>query len=137
VRALGAVLLKGAAAALAALLTNAAMVHAQGVATTQALAGYGADYSANPPSLSGLTLLVTIPATAHGTGLVIQANCAAGVRVVLDDPPGTITPTIFVLAGGAAAGTEGASLSQMGIPHAGRVRIYSSDAACQVAARAW
>ena len=32
-------------------------------------------------------------------GCLVQANCAAGVTVVLDDPAGTLTPTILVMQG--------------------------------------
>ncbi len=98
----------------------------------------GTDYSANPPSLAGLTLLATIPApAAPRLGYFIQAQCAAGLTVVLDDQAGSLTPTMVVLTGPATAGGEGGSLSMAGMPHTGRIRIYSSSATCQMAARSW
>lgn len=98
----------------------------------------GTDYSANAPSLAGLTLLATIPApTTPRLGYFIQAQCAAGLTVVLDDPAGSLAPTIVALAGPVTAGGEGGSLSMTGMPHTGRIRIYSSSASCQMAARSW
>lgn len=98
----------------------------------------GADHSANAGSLSGLTLLATIdtPAVARSGGMV-QAQCTAGVVVAFDDEPGTLTPTLIVLAGASVAGGQGGSLDLAGMPHGGRIRIYSSDATCRMAARAW
>src|SRR5713101_9325663 len=98
----------------------------------------GADYSANAGSLSGLALLATIPApSVPRLGGVIQAQCTAGLTVVLDDQGGSLSPTIIVLAGPAANGGQGGSLDLAGVPHTGRIRIYSSAAGCQMAARAW
>lgn len=98
----------------------------------------GADYSTNPPSLAGLTLLATIPASAAPrSGYLVQAQCSAGLTVVLDDQAGQTAATIVVLAGAAADGAQGGSLSMAGMPHSGRIRIYSSSASCQMAARAW
>ena len=98
----------------------------------------GADYSANAGSLSGLTLLATIPApSVPRLGGVIQAQCTAGLIVVLDDQGGSLAPTLIVLAGPAASGGQGGSLDLAGMPHTGRIRIYSSAAGCQMAARAW
>lgn len=98
----------------------------------------GADYSANPPSLAGLTLLVTIPPPAvPRLGYLIQAQCTAGISVVLDDPAGTAAATVVVLQGAGSNGGEGGSLSMGGMPHTGRIRIYSSSAGCQMAARSW
>jgi len=98
----------------------------------------GTDYSANAPSLSGLTLLATIPAPANPRlSYIVQAQCTAGLTVVLDDQAGTLTPTILVIQGAASAGGQGGSLSMAGMPHTGRIRIYSSAASCQMAARSW
>ncbi len=98
----------------------------------------GTDYSANAPSLAGLTLLATIPApSVPRLGGVIQAQCTAGLVVVLDDQGGLLTPTILLLAGAAANGGQGGSLDMSGTPHTGRIRIYSSSATCQMAARSW
>jgi len=98
----------------------------------------GADYSANTGSLSGLTLLATIPApSVPRLGGIIQAQCTAGLTVVLDDQGGSLAPTIIVLAGAAANGGQGGSLDLTGMPHTGRIRIYSSNTGCQMAARAW
>jgi hypothetical protein len=98
----------------------------------------GTDYSANAPSISGLTLLATIPApTTPRLGYFIQAQCAAGLTVALDDAAAALTPTIIVLSGPVTAGGEGGSLSMTGMPHTGRIRIYSSSASCQMAARSW
>ena len=99
---------------------------------------HGADHSANPPSLGGLTLLVTIPApSVPRLGYFIQAQCTAGLTVLLDDQAGTLTSTAVVLAGSAAEGGQGASLDMTGISHTGRIRIYSSSPSCQMAARSW
>ena len=98
----------------------------------------GVDSSANAPSLSGLFLLATIPAPAvPRLGYLIQAQCSAGLTVVLDDQAGSLAPTVIVLAGAAANGGQGASLSMAGMPHSGRIRIYSSSSSCQMAARSW
>ena len=98
----------------------------------------GGDYSANAPSLSGLTLLATIPApSAPRLGYFIQAQCTAGVTVAFDDTAGALTPTLIVLAGPSSNGGQGGSLTMNGMPHTGRIRIYSSAANCQIAARAW
>ena len=98
----------------------------------------GADYSANAGSLSGLALLATIPApSVPRLGGVIQAQCTAGLTVALDDQGGSLSPTIVVLAGPAANGGQGGSLDLSGMPHTGRIQIYSSAAGCQMAARAW
>jgi hypothetical protein len=98
----------------------------------------GTDYSANAGSLSGLTLLATIPApTVPRLGGIIAAQCSAGVVVALDDQAAALTPTLIVLAGPAATGGQGGSLDLAGMPHTGRIRIYSSSASCQMAARAW
>ena len=98
----------------------------------------GSDYSVNPPSLAGLTLLATIPASnGPRSGYIIQAQCTAGLTVALDDEAGLSAPTLVVLQGATTTGGEGGSLSMAGMPHSGRIRIYSSAANCQMAARAW
>jgi ABC-type Fe3+-siderophore transport system permease subunit len=98
----------------------------------------GVDSSANAPSLAGLSLLATISAPATPRlGYFIQAQCAAGVAVVLDDQGGSLAPTVVVLAGPATDGDQGGSLSMSGLPHTGRIRIYSSSPSCQMSARSW
>jgi hypothetical protein len=98
----------------------------------------GTDYSANAPSLAGLTLLATIPApAAPRLGYLIQAQCTAGLTVVLDDAAGSLTPTVVVLQGAGSNGGQGGSLTMAGMPHTGRIRIYSTAANCQMAARSW
>jgi hypothetical protein len=98
----------------------------------------GSDYSANAPSLSGLTLLVTIPApSVPRLGYFIQAQCTAGLTVAFDDTAGSLSPTLVVLAGPSSNGGQGGSLSMNGMPHTGRIRLYSSASNCQIAARAW
>jgi len=98
----------------------------------------GVDSSANAPSLSGLSLLATIPAPASPRlGYFVQAQCVSGLTVVLDDQAGSLTPTIVVLQGAASNGGQGASLSMAGMPHTGRIRIYSSSSSCPMAARSW
>jgi hypothetical protein len=100
--------------------------------------GNGTDYSANAASLSGLTLLATIPAPAMPRrGYIVQAQCTAGLTIVFDDAAGTLTPTIVTLAGAAANGGQGGSVSMDGMPHTGRIRIYSTASGCQMAARSW
>ena len=98
----------------------------------------GTDYSANPPSLAGLALLATIPApAAPRRGHLIQAQCAAGLAVAFDDAGGAGPPTIVFIAGAASDGGQGGSLDMSGMPHTGRIRVYSSNASCQMAARSW
>ena len=97
----------------------------------------GADHSANAPSLSGLSLLATISGNTARQGFLVQAQCTAGLTVALDDDGGTLTSTIVVLAGAASAGGQGGSLTMAGMPHNGRIRIYSSSSSCQMAAREW
>lgn len=98
----------------------------------------GSDASANAPSLAGLILLATIPAPAvPRLGFLIQAQCTAGLVVAFDDPAGALAPTLVTLAGPAANGGQGGSLTMTGMPHTGRIRIYSSAANCQMAARSW
>lgn len=97
--------------------------------------GNGQSGGANPPSLSGLTLIGTMNAYAARSGLDIGVNCAAGMDVVLDDQSGSLTPTIIPLAGGGADGQQGGGYSTD--HHSGRVRFYSSNAACQYWARQW
>lgn len=98
----------------------------------------GTDYSANPPSLAGLTLIGTIPAAVlPRRGYLVQAQCVAGLTVVLDDQQGALTPTVIILGGAAADGGQGGSIDMSGVPHTGRIRIYSKDPACQMAARSW
>ena len=98
----------------------------------------GSDYSANAPSLASLSLLATIPAaTQPRLGYLIQAQCAAGLTLALDDAAGGLAPTLVVLAGPSTNGGQGGSLSMAGMPHTGRIRIYSSSSSCQMAARVW
>ena len=51
--------------------------------------------------------------------------------------PAARSPATLVLAAPAANGGQGGSLDLAGMPHTGRIRIYSSAAGCQMAARAW
>lgn len=96
----------------------------------------GADYSANPPSLSGLILLATIPPPAAPRAKVeIDANCTAGITIVLDDAAGSLTPTIIPIAGPAANGGQGGAY--VTTAHTGRIRVYSASSGCQMAARVW
>jgi len=98
----------------------------------------GTDYSANPPSLDGLSLLATIPSSATPRrGYFIQAQCTAGLTVVLDDAAGSSTTTLIMLAGSSINGGQGGSLDMSGMPHTGRIRIYSTSSTCQLAARSW
>ncbi len=98
----------------------------------------GSDHSANAPSLAGLSLLATIPAaTQPRLGYLIQAQCAAGLTLALDDAAGGLAPTLVVLAGPSTNGGQGGSLSMAGMPHTGRIPIYSSSSSCQMAARVW
>jgi len=97
----------------------------------------GVDYSANAPSLSGLTLLATIPANTARLGFLIQAQGTAALTVAFDDSAGALTPTIVVVSGASANGGQGASVSMTGMPHTGRIRIFSTSSGVQMAARAW
>jgi len=97
----------------------------------------GVDYSTNAPSLSGLTLLATIPASSTRLGYFIQNQSTSSLTVVMDDQAGSLTATIVVLAGAASSGGQGGAIAMDGMPHSGRIRIYSSSAGVQMAARAW
>lgn len=97
----------------------------------------GVDYSANAPSFSGLTLLATIPANTNRLGYFIQAQGTAALTVVMDDQAGSLTPTVMLLSGAGSNDSQGASLSMSGMPHTGRIRIYSTSSDVQMAARAW
>jgi hypothetical protein len=95
-------------------------------------------YRALGASLTGLSLLATIPAaTQPRLGYLIQAQCAAGLTIALDDAAGALAPTLVVLAGPSTNGGQGGSLSMAGMPHTGRIRVYSSSSSCQMAARVW
>lgn len=98
----------------------------------------GTDYSANQPTLDGLTLLNTIPdeIVKPRRGYVIQAQCLAGMVIVFDTSAGGPF-TAFILSGGLGDGNQGASLDSSSMPHSGRIRIYSSNPSCQFAARTW
>jgi hypothetical protein len=97
----------------------------------------GVDYSANAPSLSGLSLLATIPANTGRLGFFIQAQGTAQLTVAFDDTAGSLTPTIVVLQGASANGGQGASVDMGGVPHTGRIRIFSTSTSAPMAARAW
>jgi hypothetical protein len=97
----------------------------------------GVDYSANGPSLSGLILLATIPASSTRLGYFIQAQGTAALTVALDDQAGSLTPTIVVLGGAASTGGQGSAIDMGGLPHTGRIRIFSTSSGIQMAARAW
>jgi hypothetical protein len=107
------------------------------LATQQSGGNNGVDYSANPPSLTGLTLLATIPANTARLGYFIQAQGTPALTVALDDAAGSLTPTIVVLSGAASNGAQGASIDMTGLPHSGRVRIFSTSSSAPMAARAW
>jgi hypothetical protein len=95
----------------------------------------GSDFSGNAPVLPGLTLLATIPAPPR-RGLLIQAQCTAGLIGVLEKESSGSNPTRIVLAGASANGGQGGTLDRAGIPHTGWIAIYSSAVSCQMAARA-
>jgi hypothetical protein len=98
----------------------------------------GSDFSANAPSLAGLTLLATVPTPASPRrGYLIQAQCTAGLVVVFDRETGDSNPTMIILAGAPVDGGQGGTLDMSGMPHTGKIEIYSSAADCQMAARAW
>jgi hypothetical protein len=97
----------------------------------------GVDYSANAPSLSGLSLLATIPANTTRLGYFIQNQSTSALTVAMDDQAGSLTPTIVILAGAATSDAQGGSLDMSGLPHSGRIRVYSTSSSIQMAARAW
>lgn len=97
----------------------------------------GVDYSANAPSLSGLSLLATIPANTARLGFFIEAQGTAGLTVAFDDSAGALTPTIVVLGGAGANGGQGGSIDMNSLPHTGRIRIYGALSSVPMAARAW
>lgn len=97
----------------------------------------GIDYSANAPSVSGLSLLATIPANTARLGYFIQNQSTSVLTVVMDDQAGSLTPTIVVLGAASSNGTQGSAIDMDGLPHSGRIRVYSTSAGVQMAARAW
>jgi hypothetical protein len=107
------------------------------LATQQSGGNVGVDYSANAPSLSGLTLLATIPANASRLGFFIQAQGTGQLTVAFDDAAGSLTPTIVVLAPAASNGGEGGAIDMGGLPHTGRIRVFSTSSSVPMAARAW
>jgi hypothetical protein len=107
------------------------------LATQQAGGNTGVDYSASAPSLSGLTLLATIPANTSRLGFFIQAQGTVQLTVAFDDAAGSLRPTIVVLASAASNGGEGGAIDMGGLPHTGRIRVFSTSSSVPMAARAW
>lgn len=96
----------------------------------------GIDGSVNPPSLGGLTLLKTIAApTTPRSRIEIMPSCTEGASVVVDDQAAALTATIYPISGPATAGGQGGEWVTS--THTGRIRVYSSNANCQVAIRVW
>lgn len=104
----------------------------QVAATFQGAGNNGTDRSANPISVSGMTLITTVPANPSRVKLVILIACAAGAVIDEDDGSGsggTYTP----VAGGAADGQQGGQY--VTTSHLGRVRVYSTNASCTAPGR--
>lgn len=97
--------------------------------------GNGASGGANPPSLSGLTLLNSYNANPARTLLQVGVNCAEGLYVVLDDQQGGLTPIIIILDGPPDNKLQGGTLTNT--VHTGRVRFYSANPSCQYWAGQW
>lgn len=94
-------------------------------------AGVGKDASANPVSLSGKHLLVTIPINLARAGFVIQNNDPAdSVQVVFDDGNGG-AQSVYVLK------PIGDSINMLAMPHSGRILIYGDNTSTSVAGREW
>ncbi len=95
----------------------------------------GTDFSANAPALLA-NLLATSPVNFKRQGWACQNQSGDTIQIVLDDGAGG-TPTIFLCDPGAGANKQGAdwSLSQAGIVHYGRIRVFSSSPTDQVGVR--
>jgi hypothetical protein len=107
------------------------------LAAAPALAGNsGADRSWNAPSLTGLSLIGTVPANTSRIGVEIMVSCKAGAIVALDDATGAITATLVAISGPGRDGDQGGVWYDYG-HHTGRVRVFSINAACQVSGREW
>ncbi len=89
----------------------------------------GIDESANKASTAGMTSLQTIPAATNlRYGLLIQAQCTAGLLVALSDTAGG--PTYISLGAAPAAGGQGGSLNLRDLPYSGAIVIWSTSASC-------
>lgn len=95
----------------------------------------GTTYSANAPALEA-NLLATIPADAFRISYFVQNQDVTDLQVVFDDGTGS-NVSIVVLGAAAAAGGGGGSCGMPGMPHTGRIRIFSSSATAKMSARAW
>lgn len=89
----------------------------------------GTDETANRASTSGYTLLQTIPAATNlRYGLLIQAQCTAGLLIALNDAAGGVT--YLALGGAPASQGQGGSLNLRDMPYSGAIGIWSTNAAC-------
>jgi hypothetical protein len=101
--------------------------------------GLGTEDSENSAGLAA-HLLKTIPANTVRKGFVVQnQDNTAPLQVVLSAAGGTPAAdgTIIILNPAGAAGEAGGSIDFSGIPHAGDIQIYSSNATAPFAARDW
>lgn len=99
--------------------------------------GFGKDFSANPISLAGKSLLATIPVNYSRAGYMIQNNDGTDTAYASFDDGASGTATIFALAPAPVASGMGGEIDWMGLPHAGRILIYGDHATTKVAAREW
>ncbi|HZT90287.1 MAG TPA: hypothetical protein VFA12_20270 [Stellaceae bacterium] len=124
---------------LASILLVASVANAAAVQPEYASGINGSDYSVNPPSLSGLTLLTTIPAAGgHRLGYLIVVSSSVAYYVTLDDGTDTgtnCTPgkcTILPL----GLNGIGSWMDMAGMPHTGRIRVFGT-AGSFVGAHSW
>jgi hypothetical protein len=129
------VLAVGLAFCIAAVASHAQQrpsIHDQSVlgSGNYALAGTtGIDETANRASIAGYTLLQTIPAAVNlRYGLLIQAQCTAGLLVGLADAAGAVT--YIALGAAPAVNGQGGSLNLRDLPYSGVITIYSTSASC-------
>lgn len=95
------------------------------------LDGNADDYSANPGSVAGLTLLATVPATASRVAVEVQNQSAGTITVVRDDGTGAAGTVSMILLAGAGAGAQGGGWSSTTFK--GRLLVYGT-AGAQVSA---
>jgi hypothetical protein len=108
------------------------------------------DYSANQPTLpvvganfaasgpyASYVLIATIPASSSRNNVGIENNSGAQIAIIRDDgtAAAAVAPanaSVFALAGGAGAGSQGGSWSSTTFK--GRMQIYAASSGAQIAA---
>lgn len=92
----------------------------------------GTDYSANVPSLAGLTLLSTVPVNASRNQIIVQNQSLDTLTLVQDNGSGG-SPSYTILNPSFSAGAQGGAWSDNYFR--GRLRVYSSGSSSQISVR--